>query len=102
MKLLKHEHVVNLIEVLASKNNIFLVLELVTGGELFDKIGMWIRARRSNMGLFLRSSFELVCLTLISWCAVQAGRLPENEARRYFQELIAGKPLGGLPFFGAQ
>mmetsp|Transcript_16155 Transcript_16155/g.38058 ORF Transcript_16155/g.38058 Transcript_16155/m.38058 type:complete len:452 (-) Transcript_16155:362-1717(-) len=59
MKLLKHEHVVNLIEVLASKNNIFLVLELITGGELFDKI-------------------------------VSAGRLSESEARKYFQELIAG------------
>ena len=38
MKMVKHRHVVNLNEVLASKTKIFIVLELVTGGELFDKI----------------------------------------------------------------
>jgi serine/threonine protein kinase len=38
MKMVKHKHVVNLLEVLASKTKIFIVLELVTGGELFDKI----------------------------------------------------------------
>jgi serine/threonine protein kinase len=39
MKILKHKHVIQLIEVLQSKNHIYIVLELVTGGELFDKIG---------------------------------------------------------------
>lgn len=38
MKLVHHTHVVKLIEVLASRSKIFIVLELVTGGELFDKI----------------------------------------------------------------
>lgn len=38
MKMVKHPHVVELIEVLASKTKIFIVLELVTGGELFDEI----------------------------------------------------------------
>lgn len=38
MKMVKHKYVVSLIEVLASKTKIFIVLELVTGGELFDKI----------------------------------------------------------------
>jgi len=38
MKMVKQRHVVNLIEVLASRTRIFIVLELVTGGELFDKI----------------------------------------------------------------
>lgn len=38
MKMVNHKHVVSLIEVLASKAKIFIVLELVTGGELFDKI----------------------------------------------------------------
>lgn len=35
-KLIKHPRVVQLFEVLASKTKIYLVLELVTGGELFD------------------------------------------------------------------
>eukprot|EP00759_Apiculatamorpha_spiralis_P008397 PhF_6_TR15428/c0_g2_i1/m.23936 len=38
MKLLKHENIVQLREVLQTANHIYLVLELVTGGELFDKI----------------------------------------------------------------
>jgi len=38
MKIVKHKYVVGMIEVLASKTKIFIVLELVTGGELFDKI----------------------------------------------------------------
>lgn len=38
MKMVKHKYVVGMVEVLASKTKIFIVLELVTGGELFDKI----------------------------------------------------------------
>lgn len=43
MKKVAHQHVVELKEVLASKSNIFLVLEFIQGGELFDKI---VRAGR--------------------------------------------------------
>eukprot|EP00164_Ancoracysta_twista_P006274 GFYU01008716.1.p1 GENE.GFYU01008716.1~~GFYU01008716.1.p1 ORF type:complete len:329 (-),score=90.43 GFYU01008716.1:191-1177(-) len=38
MKMIKHKNIVNLIEVLASRTKIFIVLELVSGGELFDAI----------------------------------------------------------------
>ncbi len=38
MKLLNHPTCIRLIEVLSSKTTIFLVLELVTGGELFDRV----------------------------------------------------------------
>jgi serine/threonine protein kinase len=38
MKIVRHNYVVGMKEVLASKTKIFIVLELVTGGELFDKI----------------------------------------------------------------
>ncbi|KAL3699670.1 hypothetical protein R1sor_017692 [Riccia sorocarpa] len=57
MKLVKHPNIVQLLEVLASKTKIYIVLEFVTGGELFDKI-------------------------------VHHGRLKEDEARKYFQQLI--------------
>ncbi|KAJ6895339.1 hypothetical protein NC651_021749 [Populus alba x Populus x berolinensis] len=38
MKRIKHPNVVRLYEVMGSKTKIFIVLEYVTGGELFDKI----------------------------------------------------------------
>ncbi|CAG7875725.1 unnamed protein product [Brassica rapa] len=38
LKVLKHPNVVRLHEVLASKTNIYMVLEYVTGGDLFDRI----------------------------------------------------------------
>uniref|UniRef100_A0A5B7BX86 non-specific serine/threonine protein kinase n=1 Tax=Davidia involucrata TaxID=16924 RepID=A0A5B7BX86_DAVIN len=38
LKLLKHPNVVRLHEVLASKTKIYMVLDYVTGGELFDRI----------------------------------------------------------------
>ncbi|XP_073050835.1 CBL-interacting protein kinase 32-like [Primulina eburnea] len=57
MKLVKHPNVVQLYEVMASKAKIFMVMEFVSGGELFDKI-------------------------------VNHGRMQEDEARKYFQQLI--------------
>ncbi|TYK20707.1 CBL-interacting serine/threonine-protein kinase 23-like isoform X1 [Cucumis melo var. makuwa] len=38
MKLIRHPNVIRMIEVMASKTKIYIVLEFVTGGELFDKI----------------------------------------------------------------
>jgi polyhydroxyalkanoate synthesis regulator phasin len=38
MKLVHHKSIVKLNEVLASRTKIFIVIELVTGGELFDRI----------------------------------------------------------------
>lgn len=38
MKIMKHRHIVELKEVLQTDRNIYIVMELVTGGELFDKI----------------------------------------------------------------
>uniref|UniRef100_A0A7I4FJ99 Protein kinase domain-containing protein n=1 Tax=Physcomitrium patens TaxID=3218 RepID=A0A7I4FJ99_PHYPA len=38
MKLVKHPYIVQLLEVMASKTKIYIVLEYVTGGGLFDKI----------------------------------------------------------------
>ncbi|KAJ7951368.1 Non-specific serine/threonine protein kinase [Quillaja saponaria] len=38
MKLIKHPNVITIFEVMASKTKIYIILELVDGGELFDKI----------------------------------------------------------------
>ncbi|KAL6603851.1 hypothetical protein ACP70R_044212 [Stipagrostis hirtigluma subsp. patula] len=57
MKIVRHPNIVRLNEVLAGKMKIYIILELVTGGELFDKIA-------------------------------RQGKLRENEARKYFQQLI--------------
>ncbi|KAL5209885.1 hypothetical protein ABZP36_005508 [Zizania latifolia] len=59
MKLIKHPNVVQLHEVMASKSKIYMILEFVDGGELFDKIGRLLN--------FL---------------------LGEDEARKYFHQLI--------------
>nr|QSH71605.1 CBL-interacting protein kinase [Hedychium coronarium] len=57
MKLIRHPNVIRMHEVIASKTKIYLVLEFVDGGELFDKIA-------------------------------RNGKLKEDEARKYFQQLI--------------
>lgn len=59
MKMVKHEYIVGMIEVLASKTKIFIVLELIVGGELFDKI-------------------------------VTVGKLSEEQAFFYFEQLVEG------------
>jgi len=57
MKMVKHSNIVELHEVMASKSKIYIAMELVRGGELFNK--------------------------------VSKGRLKEDVARLYFQQLIS-------------
>ncbi|KAM0037941.1 putative protein kinase CAMK-CAMKL-CHK1 family [Helianthus debilis subsp. tardiflorus] len=57
MKLLKHPNVVRLYEVIGTPLDVYVILEYVNGGNLFDKI-------------------------------VEHGRMNEDEARYYFQQLI--------------
>jgi len=38
LKSIQHENVVTMLEVLKSSNHFYIVMELITGGELFDKI----------------------------------------------------------------
>ncbi len=59
MKALKHKNIVNLRQVLTSSSKLYIVMDLVTGGELFTKI-------------------------------LNEGKLEENVARRYFQQLVDG------------
>ncbi|KAJ4793167.1 CBL-interacting serine/threonine-protein kinase 15 [Rhynchospora pubera] len=57
MNVVRHPHIVQLYEVMATKSKIYFVLEYVRGGELFNK--------------------------------VSKGRLREDVARKYFQQLIS-------------
>lgn len=57
MKMVRHQNIVKLDEVMASKSKIYFAMELVRGGELFAKIAK--------------------------------GRLKEDVARNYFQQLIS-------------
>jgi 5'-AMP-activated protein kinase catalytic alpha subunit len=50
----ENPHVVQLYEVLASRTKIYLVLELVTGGELFDKIVKETRFTESKARFYFR------------------------------------------------
>jgi len=57
MKILKHRNVIGLKEVLQSQNHIYIVLELVTGGELFDKI---VKAKRFSESVARRYFQQLI------------------------------------------
>lgn len=57
MKIVRHKYVVGMKEVLASRTKIFIVLELVTGGELFDKI--------VNEGKFTEEMARFYCKQLV-------------------------------------
>lgn len=57
MRLVRHPHIVQLYEVMATKSKIYFVIEYVKGGELFNKVAK--------------------------------GRLKEDVARKYFQQLMS-------------
>ena len=47
LKLINHRHVVKLHEVMSSPEKLYMVLELVTGGELFWRLGRsWLGPRK--------------------------------------------------------
>ena len=41
LKLFRHPHIIKLYEVISTPTDIFMVMEYVSGGELFDYIGQW-------------------------------------------------------------
>ncbi|KAI9074778.1 hypothetical protein K1719_043255 [Acacia pycnantha] len=60
MKLIKHPHVVQLYEVMGSKTKIYIVLEFVTGGELFDKIVNHGRMKESEARRYFQQLINAV------------------------------------------
>ena len=80
---------------MGSKTKIFIVLEFVTGGELFDKIvSLSIGCLHHFYGTFWhRCIFQPFLHDFVAWryfllWKVNHGRMREDEARRYFQQLI--------------
>lgn len=59
LRLFMHPHIIRLYEVIETSHDIYVVMEYVKSGELFDYI-------------------------------VEKGRLVEDEARRFFQQIISG------------
>merc|ERR1719237_455111 len=59
LKLFRHPHIIKLYQVISTPTDIFMVMEYVSGGELFDYI-------------------------------VKNGKLKEDDARRFFQQIISG------------
>merc|ERR1711962_1556312 len=59
LKLFRHPHIIKLYQVISTPTDIFMVMEYVAGGELFDYI-------------------------------VKHGKLKEEDARRFFQQIISG------------
>ncbi|KAL9650533.1 hypothetical protein ABK040_004752 [Willaertia magna] len=66
MKIMKHEHIVSLKEVLQTEHNIYIIMELVTGGELFDRI---VAAEKFDEITARRYFQQLVCA--IEYCHKQ-------------------------------
>jgi len=77
MKKLKHPHILPLIEVFENKDYIFLVLELVTGGELFDKIVERGNYSEKDASTIVRQILEAVAY-LHSQGVVHRDLKPEN------------------------
>ncbi|CAE6013672.1 unnamed protein product [Arabidopsis arenosa] len=60
MKLIKHPNVVQLYEVMASKTKILIILEYVTGGELFDKIVNDGRTKENEVRRYFQQLIHVV------------------------------------------
>ena len=60
MKMMKHPHIVALHEVMASKSKIYIAMELVRGGELFNKIATRGRMREDLARLYFHQLISAV------------------------------------------
>eukprot|EP01134_Creolimax_fragrantissima_P004676 CFRG4676T1 len=60
MKLINHPHVLSLLDVYESENNLFLVLEYVSGGELFDYLAVRGRLSESEALKFFQQLISAV------------------------------------------
>lgn len=62
MKIVRHKHIINLHEVLQlDDGDICIVMELATGGELFDRIGNFVFFLNSKQNSFCAQIYRTSC-----------------------------------------
>lgn len=60
MKLIKHPNVIKIFEVMASRTKIYIVIEFVNGGELFDKISQRGRLKEDEVRVYFQQLINAV------------------------------------------
>jgi serine/threonine protein kinase len=71
---------------MGSKTKVYIVLEYVTGGELFDTIVSDMPHPLFPVYALIVNYILMIIASLV--IKVNHGRMREDEARRYFQQLI--------------
>ncbi|XP_012873969.1 PREDICTED: 5'-AMP-activated protein kinase catalytic subunit alpha-1 [Dipodomys ordii] len=74
LKLFRHPHIIKLYQVISTPSDIFMVMEYVSGGELFDYICK--NGRKSDVPGIVRTG--------------SMKELDEKESRRLFQQILSG------------
>ncbi|XP_034386208.1 5'-AMP-activated protein kinase catalytic subunit alpha-2 isoform X3 [Cyclopterus lumpus] len=74
LKMFRHPHIIKLYQVISTPTDFFMVMEYVSGGELFDYICKHGRVRDHYYGIGTQTAL----------------RLRDTEARRLFQQIISG------------
>ena len=69
-------------QVISTPTDIFMVMEYVSGGELFDYIVKHGKVRFSFFRIFQNRTFLSIFVFL---------QLSEDKARRFFQQIMSGK-----------
>ena len=88
----------SIVQVLASRTKIYIILEYITGGELFDKIVCFSMCCFWDLTLIWLYPFscdtkmesERAALTSLLSLQAKRRRMSEVQARKYFQQLIDG------------
>ena len=86
LKLFRHPHIIKLYEVITTPTDIFMIMEYVSGGELFDYIGNSTSYCTSSCHNVLAQKSHLPLFLIV----VKHGKSSESEARSFFQQIIAG------------
>ncbi|XP_062279825.1 5'-AMP-activated protein kinase catalytic subunit alpha-2 isoform X1 [Scomber scombrus] len=90
LKLFRHPHIIKLYQVISTPTDFFMVMEYVSGGELFDYICKHGRVKHLIYSLTAKSELPSTVQPqsnhLHSYCVFQ---VEDTEARRLFQQIIS-------------